>query len=65
MLKIYIYYIFVVQIIKEINEMGVSCFSGSCNEIYLEKAFSKIKFKPQKLLPNEKNTWQNCLIVFS
>ena len=38
---------------------------GSCSEIYLEKAFSKIKFKPQKLLPNAKNTCRNCLNVFS
>jgi hypothetical protein len=64
MLKQNIFYIFLDRIIKEINEMGVSCFSGICSEIYLEKAFSKIKLKLEKLLPNAKNTWRNCLNVF-
>ena len=25
------------RIIKEINKLGIPCFSGSCSEVYLEK----------------------------
>jgi len=30
---------------------GVPCFSGSCGEIYREKAFSRSDFKQQDRLP--------------
>ena len=35
----------------EINARGVPCFSGSCSEVYLEKAFDGTGFRPEKRLP--------------
>ena len=40
------------KILSEINNMGVTCFAGSCPEIYLEKAFDKKTYKPDKRLKN-------------
>lgn len=37
------------RIIEAINAEGIPCFSGSCSEIYLEKAFSN-EWRPQKRL---------------
>jgi len=42
------------RIIEEINKSGVPCFSGSCSEIYLEKAFVNAGFAPKERLPNAK-----------
>lgn len=36
------------------RHVGVPCFSGSCPEIYLEKAFDGASFKPKERLPNAK-----------
>ncbi len=41
-------------IIKKINEEGIPCFSGSCPEIYREKAFSKLRIGKQERLKNAK-----------
>ena len=30
----------------EIYALGVPCFSGSCSEVYLEKAFDNTPFRP-------------------
>ncbi len=39
------------RIIDEINARGVPCFSGSCSEVYLEKAFKNTGFCPEARLP--------------
>lgn len=39
------------RILNEITERGVPCFSGSCSEVYLEKAFDNTSLRPQKRLP--------------
>jgi len=39
------------RIIDQINQLGVPCYSGSCSEIYLEKAFDQ-KFRPNERLEN-------------
>jgi dTDP-4-amino-4,6-dideoxygalactose transaminase len=39
------------RISNEINQLGVACYSGSCSEIYLEKAFDE-KFRPKQRLKN-------------
>ncbi|MAT50393.1 MAG: aminotransferase [Porticoccaceae bacterium] len=39
------------RILAEINERGVPCFSGSCSEIYLEKAFDNTGWRPEPRLP--------------
>lgn len=41
-------------IMASINEQGVPCFSGSCSEVYLEKAFDNTSFRPKERLPNAK-----------
>ena len=39
------------RIIGELNEHGVPCFSGSCSEVYREKAFVDSPFVPAQRLP--------------
>lgn len=39
------------HVIVSINEQGIPCFTGSCSEIYLEKAFDADKLRPKKRLP--------------
>ena len=39
-------------IMASINDQGVPCFSGSCSEVYLEKAFDNTSFRPKERLPN-------------
>lgn len=39
------------RILTEINALGVPCFSGSCSEVYLEKAFDFTDFRPKERLP--------------
>ncbi len=34
------------RILSEISAMGVPCFSGSCSEVYLEKAFDNTGWRP-------------------
>ena len=38
------------KIITELSKIGVPCYSGSCSEVYLEKAFKKNNLKPEKRL---------------
>jgi len=38
------------RILGEINARGVPCFSGSCSEVYLEKAFDNTGWRPAKPL---------------
>ena len=40
------------RIMAEINALGIPCFSGSCSEVYLEKAFDNTSFRPAERLPN-------------
>jgi dTDP-4-amino-4,6-dideoxygalactose transaminase len=40
------------KIIAEINELDVPCFSGSCSEVYKEKAFEGTGYRPEKTLSN-------------
>ncbi len=39
------------RIMAEINQRGVPCYSGSCSEVYLEKAFDNTGWRPNKRLP--------------
>jgi dTDP-4-amino-4,6-dideoxygalactose transaminase len=39
------------RVIVSINEQGIPCFTGSCSEIYLEKAFDADKLRPKNRLP--------------
>jgi dTDP-4-amino-4,6-dideoxygalactose transaminase len=50
------------RIIEEINGRGVPCFSGSCSEVYLEKAFDGKEFRPNKRLPIAKDLGETSLM---
>ena len=50
------------KILFEINELGVPCFSGSCSEVYLEKAFDNTPFRPDKRLPIAKELGETSLM---
>lgn len=39
------------KVIEQINQHGVPCMSGSCSEIYLEKAFDNTGWRPDNPLP--------------
>lgn len=49
------------RIMAELNARGVACFSGSCPEIYLEKAFVDAGFGPGQRLPNAAALGQTSL----
>lgn len=39
------------RIMAEVNAAGVPCYSGSCSEVYLEKAFDGTGWRPAERLP--------------
>ena len=39
------------RIMQAVSDAGVPCYSGSCSEIYLEKAFDGTGFRPESRLP--------------
>ena len=49
------------RISDEINQLGIPCYSGSCAEIYLEKAFDN-KFRPEKRLTNAQELGKKTLM---
>lgn len=50
------------QYMDEINSRGVPCFSGSCSEVYLEKAFDGTGFRPENRLPVAKALGETSLM---
>ena len=44
-----------------INARGIPCFSGSCSEIYLEKAFDVNGLRPVKRLPVARELGETAL----
>ena len=50
------------RIMAEINALGVPCFSGSCSEVYLEKAFDNTGFRPNERLPVAKELGETSLM---
>ena len=40
------------RIMNAIGDLGIPCFSGSCPEIYNEKAFERAGLRPESPLPN-------------
>jgi dTDP-4-amino-4,6-dideoxygalactose transaminase len=47
--------------IEQINERGVPGYSGSCSEVYLEKAFDDTGFRPKQRLANAKKLGESSL----
>jgi len=50
------------KIMMEINEKGVPCYSGSCSEVYLEKAFDNTGFRPKERLTVAKELGETSLM---
>nr|WP_136252310.1 DegT/DnrJ/EryC1/StrS aminotransferase family protein [Ningiella ruwaisensis] len=50
------------RIMDEINQRGVPCFSGSCSEVYLEKAFENTTYRPKNRLPVAKELGETSLM---
>lgn len=50
------------RVIDLINENGVPCFSGSCSEVYLERAFEGLDCRPKSRLPNAKLLGESALM---
>jgi dTDP-4-amino-4,6-dideoxygalactose transaminase len=50
------------RIVAEINARGVPCFSGSCSEIYLEKAFDGHPSRPARRLPVAQELGESSLM---
>lgn len=50
------------SIMQVINQTGVPCFSGSCSEIYLEKAFEQYHFQPKERLTMAKILGETSLM---
>jgi len=50
------------RIMGEINARNIPCFSGSCSEIYLEKAFTQSGLGPQQRLPVARELGETSLM---
>ncbi|EGG29023.1 DegT/DnrJ/EryC1/StrS aminotransferase [Aequoribacter fuscus] len=50
------------RIIDAINSRGVPCYSGSCSEVYLEKAFDNTPYRPKERLPVAKELGETSLM---
>lgn len=50
------------RVMNEISDLGVPCFSGSCPEVYLEKAFDGTGFRPDSRLPVAKELGETSLM---
>jgi dTDP-4-amino-4,6-dideoxygalactose transaminase len=49
------------NILKIFIDNDVPCFSGSCSEVYLEKAFNNTGLRPKKRLPHAKKLGETSL----
>ena len=50
------------RIMAEISAQSVPCFSGSCSEVYLEKAFDNTPWRPEQRLENAKALGESSLM---
>lgn len=50
------------RIMDAILERGVPCYSGSCSEVYLEKAFDGTDFRPENALPVARELGETSLM---
>jgi dTDP-4-amino-4,6-dideoxygalactose transaminase len=50
------------DIIHTINKFNVPCYSGSCSEVYKEKAFDHTNLRPEKALKNAKALGETSLM---
>jgi dTDP-4-amino-4,6-dideoxygalactose transaminase len=50
------------RILQGIVDHGVPCYSGSCSEVYLEKAFDNTGWKPKNRLPTARELGETSLM---
>ncbi|MCG8530428.1 MAG: DegT/DnrJ/EryC1/StrS aminotransferase family protein [Desulfovibrionales bacterium] len=50
------------RIMKEMNDMGIPCYTGICPEVYLEKAFERTGLRPDRRLPHAKRLGEDSLM---
>lgn len=50
------------RILAEMEALGVPCYSGSCSEVYLEKAFDGTAWRPKARLPVAKELGETSLM---
>ena len=50
------------RILDQINSAGVPCYSGSCSEVYLEKAFDDTGWRPKQRLPVARELGETSLM---
>ena len=50
------------RVLRELNECGVPCFTGSCSEVYLEKAFGSTGLAPAERLPVARELGETSLM---
>ncbi|MGV8842872.1 MAG: DegT/DnrJ/EryC1/StrS family aminotransferase [Pseudomonas sp.] len=50
------------RILNEISSRGIPCFSGSCSEVYLEKAFDNTGWRPAQRLPVARELGETSLL---
>ncbi len=50
------------RVMNTISAAGVPCFSGSCSEVYLEKAFETSGLQPEQRLPNAQQLGDTSLM---
>jgi dTDP-4-amino-4,6-dideoxygalactose transaminase len=50
------------RILGEINQRGIPCYSGSCSEVYLEKAFDNTGWRPEERLPVARELGETSLM---
>jgi dTDP-4-amino-4,6-dideoxygalactose transaminase len=50
------------RVIVAINEQGIPCFTGSCSEMYLEKAFDADNLRPGNRLPVAQELGDNAMM---
>lgn len=53
------------RIMSEIVAQGVPCFSGSCSEVYLEKAFDGTNWRPVERLPIARELGETSLMFLT
>jgi len=50
------------RIVQAVNERGVPCYTGSCSEVYLERAFDRTGWRPVERLPVARELGETSLM---
>ena len=52
------------RFLSQIKEKGIPCSSGSCSEVYLEKAFDQTNLRPKSRLANARKLAETSIMFF-